>query len=953
MSRDDWTLASDMPYAMSGEGLWSSAPLFARMSLVFNFPTASSVASVSLNGPIDIEPPVQASTDFILFEERFDHYTEDERCDVWSRIMRLALPDGHNDPVKFANVRSDIAALCKSSKTRTYEDEGLWNTLYINQHILPEKLRFVLDKCPDAPLRIRIALIDVRIFPPASTDVLCAECLVDRIFDVISSTAHRWSSFYLHTEHPGAFLRVQERCSLLSTPNLRSVSISYGHLPGYSEYDIDDPIYGAPMAPANWFEESIPKLDHLDLQSVYFPWTNPLLFSNVTCVDLSRLFDVDWTLLRLLFSSASNLRFLRLDCIDHCAIPAGAILYSSTLVVLDIGLEGTRFMSDVLRAIVAPELVDLTLREVNRRMEAVLACSRLLGQLTRFAVFGLIIYDHCLEFEDVTTRLFNALVRVKYLDFHNARADLFAAYCSWTYVRGACNNPIPTVLEALYIGFTPLDGLLEFLIFYGINEYTSPLILMHSMNYYVYKRHPVISRIYAQALTGLLGLPFELISLILEFTLGSYFEHPVDYVRHRSICRLVCRQLHSAIQDCHLFWNSYIITPGKSYGELKEWGRNMAGKTLSLSVRFDNAHTSLSLNGRACFTNTLMFFLRHVPACRVLSISVDDFHTLPIVSDGLPFANVSLLEDFTFIRFASVRPYRVPRRETVNLPFPGDAAISAVHSFRLFGIGIHWHQMTRFVGLTVLVLQDLYRRLAPTADQLVRVLRSNPSLVKLSLHLGIACPPPFGLGTLASIAFGDGPSDTSAITLPCLTHLDVALKGDKAFAQILSILAIPKLNLLHVAFSRPVDVDAVISMRSTLSSVETFIAAGYDYESIRIKELFSSMPLVTELEVAEASPDILRALQSGTDVLFPLLSTLTLTDLPLNKLRDVVEARLSAERPLRTLNVHYPYVPVYDCSYLDTVAADCDDILWLLGNLVSFVFNPSTSSRMNWATRSI
>ncbi|KAJ7617679.1 hypothetical protein DFH06DRAFT_1342826 [Mycena polygramma] len=412
------------------------------------------------------------TNDIILFGPRFNHYELKDRQRVWSEIVHFLLPDGHNDPVEHARVRGDIAILCRASRTRTYSDTSLWTTLYLNQKILPHRICFVLDKCRSAPLRIRLALIDVCLFPPTDPDALCAECIVDRIFSVISDTSHRWKSFYLHTEHPGAFLRVQDHCDRLSAPNMHSISLSYGHMPGYSEYALDNDIYDTPLDTHIWFEEALASLNHLELQSVYFLWSKPGLFRVLTTLDLSRIYDADWTFFTTLFTTADNLQFLRLDCLDDCAMPDNAVLFSPSLLVLDLGMDGSLFMSDILRSIVAPNLADLTLRDIGHRMYRVLRCGRLLAQLTRFAIFGLVLYDTALEFDEMTTTLFDSLTKLEVLDLHNTRADIFAAYRSWTYMRGQFDDPISSKLRALYIGYTPLDSLLAFFIFHGIRDYS-------------------------------------------------------------------------------------------------------------------------------------------------------------------------------------------------------------------------------------------------------------------------------------------------------------------------------------------------------------------------------------------------------------------------------------------------------------------------------------------------
>ncbi|KAJ6470770.1 hypothetical protein C8R47DRAFT_1325129 [Mycena vitilis] len=408
--------------------------------------------------------------DIALFGPRFDHYTLEDRHSVWSRIINLALPDGHNNPVLFASARGDLAALCKASLDRTYNDVTLWSTLYLNHRVLPERIHFVLKKSGDAPLRVRLVLLDIPFSPPTGPDDLCADCLVDRIFGAIYGTNLRWSSFYLNTDHPEAFLRVQDHCRGLDVPKMRSLSLIYGDMARYPWLSFDDDSEG-PFESENWFKKAHATLNHLELQSVYLLWQTPGLFCLVTTLDLSRIYDVDWAFFQTLFSTAANLRFLRLESIDHCELPEDATIYSQSLTVLDLGLDGLLFMSEILRAIRAPNLVDLTLRDIGHRMYHVLRCGTLLKQLTRFAIVGPVLYDTPLDFDESTTSLFDSLSNLMVLDLHNTRADMFAAYRYWTYMRGKKNNPISSKLEALYVGYTPVESMLAFLVFHGVRDF--------------------------------------------------------------------------------------------------------------------------------------------------------------------------------------------------------------------------------------------------------------------------------------------------------------------------------------------------------------------------------------------------------------------------------------------------------------------------------------------------
>jgi hypothetical protein len=95
---------------------------------------------------------------------------------------------------------------------------------------------------------------------------------------------------------------------------------------------------------------------------------------------------VDWDSLSLLFSIAQCLRFMRLGLITPFAIPDGGVLSSNSLNVLDIFIADDEFAVDLMLTMEVPGLTDLTLRA--RYSLGILRCTRILGQLTWFALQG-------------------------------------------------------------------------------------------------------------------------------------------------------------------------------------------------------------------------------------------------------------------------------------------------------------------------------------------------------------------------------------------------------------------------------------------------------------------------------------------------------------------------------------------------------------------------------------
>lgn len=390
-------------------------------------------------------------------------------CLTGTTILLRSLPLGlllrvsvaHGRFVEFS-LSMDVVLIV--SQVRAYSDRSLWSTLHVNQHVEAERLRFVLAKTQDAALRVRIAFMDVRVRPDQQGDLLPVHAILDRLLDILLPTAHRWTSFYFHTEHPGAFLHVRSRCAGVSVPLLRSLALSYSYMPGYSEFPESDNIYERPMESSDWFDGVYTRLRHLDLCSVYLPWHTNGVLDTVTCLDLSTFTDLSRHDVVLVFA-APNVQFLRIGSVSEWVTFPHTPLFSTTLIVLDLGIDGRRHMSDLLHDIRAPNLVDLTLRDIDSMLDGVLTSRVLLGQLTRFAIYGRVVASHPVSFMSVMSNLFNLLARMTVLDLHHARGDVFAAFCRWSYyssVRG------PT-LTALYLSRVCLDELFQFLVYSGIH----------------------------------------------------------------------------------------------------------------------------------------------------------------------------------------------------------------------------------------------------------------------------------------------------------------------------------------------------------------------------------------------------------------------------------------------------------------------------------------------------
>ncbi|KAJ7683325.1 hypothetical protein B0H17DRAFT_1137814 [Mycena rosella] len=344
------------------------------------------------------------------------------------RIALYSIPDSHNDPVKSAKARGAVAGVCKDLWVLVYDSPSFWSTINLNLNILPNRVTFVLDQCAGSDLHIRVALMDVRgpyDYLPGTTPSV--EFLVDRMFSAIAHTGARWRSFFFYTEHPCAFIKVRNVCYDLPAPILFFIAVRYGYMPGYSEFEEEDPIYEEPKEACNWYNGSFAALVHLELDTATFVWSADL-FRSLTTLDLSHFDNLRWDFFSSLFDAAANLRFLRLEKFSGCTIPDGAMLASTTLDVVDLGFGGNRCLIQRLEAFITPNVTDLTLRDIFDNLPAVLHCCVLLAQLRRFAVYSRVTYQSTPVYDRTVLQLFDAMPLLQVLDLHHAYRDLFTSY---------------------------------------------------------------------------------------------------------------------------------------------------------------------------------------------------------------------------------------------------------------------------------------------------------------------------------------------------------------------------------------------------------------------------------------------------------------------------------------------------------------------------------------------
>ncbi|KAJ7664481.1 hypothetical protein DFH06DRAFT_1127894 [Mycena polygramma] len=388
--------------------------------------------------------------------------------ELWLIIIKLSLPDCHNHPVAYAKRRGAVALVCKEWGSLVYDNELFWSRISLNQNVKTEAIEFVLKRCPTADLHVRLTLLDIA--PRGVSVEQTVSEHVTRLFNSVSSTSNRWASFFFYTENPDAYLQVQSLCVSLSASRLTNLSITYFFMEGYSIFNDGHPIYVAPFKPAYWFSGSAFYLRHLKSYGVALPRDSPHLFDNLVSFDVSQLeadgpLLIDWQFLSILFSSARQLRYLRLADLPPFEIPSTAVLHSTSLAVLDVCIEHSPFLVKLVSVMDVPSLSELTIRACYHTVADILSCRHILGQVKRVALHGSV------GDGDWLYALFDSLSSVETLDLSFADYHSVQSYFSWTILKTNTSHAVPEhALRTFIAGFVPVKDLLRFVRIHGAQD---------------------------------------------------------------------------------------------------------------------------------------------------------------------------------------------------------------------------------------------------------------------------------------------------------------------------------------------------------------------------------------------------------------------------------------------------------------------------------------------------
>ncbi|KAJ7035958.1 hypothetical protein C8F04DRAFT_1181738, partial [Mycena alexandri] len=226
-------------------------------------------------------------------------------------------------------------------------------------------------------------------------------------------------------------------CEFLPAPKLRTLTVHYTLMEGYSSFESDDPIYFEPVDRRDWFGGALSNVTSLETCGIRMPGSVHSLASALVSLNISQGYSeslFEWEFFVQLFSAAVHLRHLKLAAFAGVVVPRAtpdrAKLESTSLRVLDLTLDADAFAVSFIRLLAAPNLLDLTLRTVRTNaVESLEPCLPNFASLTRFCLHGSLGYD------DDFYPLFDSMPKLSVLDVQHADEHAFIAYCGWSYLR--------------------------------------------------------------------------------------------------------------------------------------------------------------------------------------------------------------------------------------------------------------------------------------------------------------------------------------------------------------------------------------------------------------------------------------------------------------------------------------------------------------------------------------
>ncbi|KAJ7660708.1 hypothetical protein DFH06DRAFT_1129768 [Mycena polygramma] len=854
--------------------------------------------------------------------------------ELWREIIFLSLPLFTERPGSYARSRGRVASVCKLWHDRVYGDQTFWSRIYVDQDVDVLALDFTLSKCPTAPLDLHLVFDDLCLSGQAQVrSQLSVAEVIHSIMDRLVASSRRWQSFSLITEHPEAFLLVQERCSDLLVPWLKSLSLSYYLMDGYSNFSFNHPIYRSPIEPLLWFRGSMPSLVNLETRcSRLTPGVTSFL-DNLVSIDISQGCNsaiFGWDFLHSLFSTAVCMRSLKISDISPVPYPSSGRLSSHSLLALDVNLEEDTFVAELMTLMVVPNLVQLTLRVVPSNLDILMNCGSLLAPVRHFCLHG------DLGEGDSLFPFFDSMPLIQILDFEHTYDHVFTAYCDWTYSRdGEQRVQRCHTLSSLAVGMVEISDLVGLFKFqanrgskvgrnsmprrlrmdprvaswevvdflwlkdnvHDFGVWFCPDTLLHSGP--MFEDAQVLQMAtsdheipFAQSIRS---LPAELLTYILVLACGQYFGRTRLFVHTRSEVSLVCRLWRDTIVGCGAFWSSYILRPGKIRKAARLWLSRTQKCTMELRVEYGFDVYPMPASHRRkrqlSVNEFLRIFVKIMPRVGRLRILAPSTGVLDALISAIRAID---LPHLTYLSFCVQLPTSTPP-STASRPIDG-AFVCAVRGptvVRFCGAALSWKIPSYYANVTTLVLELLAEGVAPDVYSLHSVLQTARSLVRLSLDSVVLVGSIRGLET---------------VVMPCLEEIHVGMAGNSQLADLLSIVRAPLLSALYIRLVLRWDLHLLQRWAGLLEPVSSLVIDQARGKGEWLDVVRPMLPNLVRLNLAWSGPRFFRAMLANHEVLqglWPSLRFLIVADMDFVDLKEFLEIRGSVNASLEVIRVSY------------------------------------------------
>ncbi|KAJ6523741.1 hypothetical protein B0H19DRAFT_1276830 [Mycena capillaripes] len=430
---------------------------------------------------------------------------------------------------------------------------------------------------------------------------------------------------------------------------------------------------------------------------------------------------------------------------------------------------------------------------------------------------------------------------------------------------------------------------------------------------------------------GLLKLANEILANIVILSSPNYFEEPAAFIQHRANILYVCRRLYLVVIGCPSMWSSYAITTDLKRTELQTMTHHISNRSLKLKLLFVGEVQPPSFPDRTSFSETMDFFQAHVTQYTMLDFELHEFQQTSEMLDYLLGATFEQLDHVTFAWYGERLRDKNNDVISFDLPFTGNE-LHNVGTLRLYDMRFRWESITKFTGLTTLVLNYLYGELRPSVEHLAAILRGNPKLRRTSLRLCV--------GSRAA----DQP--VRAINLPDLMRLDLDFKGPSSIIQLMGQCQMPQMEILHFDFATHADIDLFFAFVRNSPAITFMSISGRAINTSTAIRILRALPSVSNLDISFTNGHVFKeAIASYSDhegPLCPSLETISVIEFKTSDIFNLLSGRNRMGHGLKGVNSHQGYPDHSEGSY---AAEDVTQREYIKSHLDAFNEDPDPTEQ--------